>query len=173
MMKSLLAKIALIGAMAVAVTVTSAPQLHAESDSQERGLKGSWEIQITQPNLDPLPFGLDFRILRTVTEDGVVDAYAFPGFGAQGPQPGLVSNPGHGTWKHASGRRKYSAVVKYFQLDQSAFPYVLHSTGKVTEEISVSKDGDSYTSTFVTEIFNPSGQLIFTNYGGTIAKRIK
>lgn len=171
MMKNVLAKMALIGAMAVALT--SAPQLHAESDRQERGLKGSWEIQITQPNFDPLPFGLDFRILRTVTEDGVVDAYAFPGFGAQGPQPGLVSNPGHGIWKSASAPRKYSAVVKYFQIDQAAFPYVLHSTGKVSEQISLSKDGDSYTSSFVTEIFDPSGQLIFTNLGGTIAKRIK
>ena len=150
------------------------PQLHAGSPEQEeRGLRGSWEIKITQPDLSPLPFGLDFRILRTVTVDGVVDAYAFPGFGAAGPQFGLVSNSGHGTWSNAGGPREYKVVVKYFQLDHSAFPFILHSTGTVTEQIKVAKDGESYTSQFTTEVHRPDGTLIFTNQGGTIATRIK
>jgi hypothetical protein len=154
--------------------IASRPDLRAAtSRNEERGLRGSWEITITQPDLSPLPFGLDFRILRTVTAEGVVDAYAFPGFGAAGPQVGLVSNSGHGTWSNAGGPRKYKAIVKYFQIDHSLFPNVLHSTGTVTEEITVSRDGDSYTSHFVTEIHLPDGTLIFTNEGGTIAKRIK
>lgn len=162
---------ALVGVIAAALV--SAPQLRAEGEREERGLKGSWEIQITQPDLQPLPYGLDFRILRTVTQDGVVDSYAFPGFGPAGPQPGLFSNGGHGDWSNAGGPRKYNAVVKYFQIDQTAFPYVLNSTGKVTEQIRVSRDGNSYTSTFTTEIYNPAGVKIFTNVGGSIAKRIK
>jgi hypothetical protein len=170
--KRVLARVALVGVLAT--TVASGPQLRATSpDNEERGLRGSWEIKITQPDFSPLPFGLDFRILRTVTSDSVIDAYAFPGFGAAGPQFGLVSNPGHGTWSNAGGPRQYKAIVKYFQIDQSNFPFVLHSTGTVTEEITVSRDGDSYTSQFVTEIHLPDGTLIFTNQGGTIAKRIK
>jgi hypothetical protein len=158
----------------LAAAVAGGPGLHAVSpEKEERGLRGSWEIKITQPDLSPLPFGLDFRILRTVTADGVVDAYAFPGFGAAGPQPGLVSNSGHGTWSNDGGPRRYTVVVKYFQLDHSAFPFVLHSTGTVTEQITVSQDGDSYTSQFTTEIHRPDGTLIFTNQGGTIATRIK
>jgi len=43
----------------------------------------------------------------------------------------------------------------------------------VTELITVSRDGNSYTSQFVTEIHLPDGTLIFTNQGGTIATRIK
>lgn len=167
-----LVKIALIGIMASAVV--SGPRMLAASDDHgPNKLEGSWEIQITQPDLSPLPFGLDFRILRTVTSEGVVDAYAFPGFGPAGPQPGLVSNPGHGTWKKAGPDRAYDVLVKYFQIDQTAFPNVLNSVGKVTERITVSPDGDSYTSQFVTQIYSPDGTLIFTNSGGTIAKRIK
>jgi hypothetical protein len=169
-MKRLLTRVALAGVLAV---VFASGHLRAVSpDDEERGLRGSWEIKITQPDLSPLPFGLDFRILRTVTSESVVDAYAFPGFGPAGPQPGLVSNSGHGTWKIA-GPRRYKAIVKYFQIDQSNFPFVLHSTGTVTEEITVSRDGDSYTSQFVTEIHLPDGTLIFTNQGGTTATRIK
>ena len=169
-MKRVLTRVALAGVLAI---VFASGQLRAGSqDNEERGLRGSWEIKITQPDLSPLPFGLDFRILRTVTSESVVDAYAFPGFGPAGPQPGLVSNSGHGTWKNA-GPRRYKAVVKSFQIDQSSFPFVLHSTGTVTEEITVSRDGDSYTSQFVTEIHLPDGTKIFTNQGGTIATRIK
>jgi hypothetical protein len=158
----------------LASAVATAPQLRAAwQDGEERGLQGSWEIRITQPDLSPLPFGLDFRILRTVTSEGVVDAYAFPGFGAAGPQFGLVANSGHGTWRNAGGPRKYTALVKYFQIDQTAFPFVLHSTGTVTEQITVARDGDSYTSQFVTQIHRPDGTLIFTNSGGSIANRIK
>jgi hypothetical protein len=171
-MKRVLARVALAGALATAVA--SGPALWAASgENEERGLKGSWEIRITQPDLSPLPFGLDFRILRTVTSESVVDAYAFPGFGAAGPQFGLVSNSGHGSWKNAGQPRQYRAIVKYFQIDQTSFPFVLHSTGTVTELITVSRDGNSYTSQFVTEIHLPDGTLIFTNQGGTIATRIK
>jgi hypothetical protein len=172
MTKRVLTKIALIVALATAVA--SGQQVRAASDEHElNGLEGSWEIKITQPDYSPLPFGLDFRILRTVTSEGVIDAYAFPGFGPTGPQPGLVSNPGHGSWMKAAGARTYNVTVKYFQTDESAFPYVLNSIGKVTEQIKLSRDGDSYTSQFVTQIYRPDGTLIFTNAGGTIATRIK
>ena len=166
------AQMVIVGVLAAAML--SGQQLRAAAhENGENGLEGSWEIKITQPDYSPLPFGLDFRILRTVTSEGVIDAYAFPGFGATGPQPGLISNPGHGSWKKAGGARKYDVTVKYFQTDPSAFPFVLNSIGKVTEQITVSRDGDSYTSQFVTQIYSPNGTLIFTNAGGTIATRIK
>lgn len=171
-MKRVLARAALVGVLATAVASGPQPQA-ASQENEERGLRGSWEIKITQPDLSPLPFGLDFRILRTVTSDSVVDAYAFPGFGAAGPQPGLVSNSGHGSWSNAGRPHQYKAIVKYFQIDQTNFPFVLHSTGTVTEQITVSSDGDTYTSQFVTEIHLPNGTLLFTNQGGTIATRIK
>ncbi len=171
-MKTRMFNVVLAGALAAAVL--GSQQLRAASnDNGQNTLEGSWEITITQPDYSPLPFGLDFRILRTVTAEGVIDAYAFPGFGPAGPQPGLISNPGHGSWKRAGGPRKYDVTVKYFQTDPSAFPFVLNSIGKVTEQITMSRDGDSYTSQFVTQIYSPNGTLIFTNAGGTIATRIK
>ena len=173
LMKRVLAKVALAGVLA-SVLVSGSPVRAAMNDDNEGNrLAGSWDIRITQPDYSPLPFGLDFRILRTVTAEGVIDAYAFPGFGPTGPSPFLVSNPGHGSWKRLPGGRRYSVTVKYFQMDQSNFPFVLNSIGTVTEEITVSQDGDSYTSQFVTQIHSPAGDLLFTNTGGTKATRIK
>ena len=172
MTKRVLANIALLGVLATAVV--SGPPLRAASDeNQVSGLEGTWDVTITQPDYSPLPFGLDFRILRTIRAESVIDAYAFPGFGPTGPQPGLVANPGHGSWEKAPGARKYTATVKYFQMDASAFPYVLNSIGRVTEQITLARDGESYTSQFVTQIYRPDGTLIFTNAGGTIATRSK
>ena len=166
----------IVTTLAMAGVVTAALgrgiELRASSAQNEHGLAGSWEIRITQPDLSPLPFGLDFRVLRSVTTDSIVDANAFPGFGPAGPQLGLVVNSGHGSWSKA-GPRQYTAMVKSFQLDQAAFPFVLHSIATTTEEISMSADGDSYTSQITTQVHRADGTLIFTNQGGAIATRIK
>lgn len=140
--------------------------------SQVRGddahtLEGSWDIVITTtPNP---PFQIPFRILRTVTRVGVVDAYAFPSIT---PTPGaLINSGGHGSWMKI-GPRLYSATVEYFQLNPSAPLDKLDTVGKVRENIEISKDGNSYISTFETTISLPDGTEIIHNAGRTEGKRI-
>ncbi len=138
-------------------------------DDDDSSLRGSWDITITTtPNP---PFAVPFRILRTVTGVGVVDSYAFPPIT---PTAGaLINSSGHGSWKKASGRRHFTVLVKYFQLNPATPLAVLDSIGTVRENITLSADGNSYTSFFWTEIALPDGTVIVQNSGSTTAKRIQ
>jgi hypothetical protein len=138
-------------------------------DNDKNTLKGSWDITITTtPNP---PFAVPFRILRTVTGTGVVDAYAFPPIT---PTAGaLINSSGHGSWKKVDGHRHFTVVVKYFQLNPATPLAVLDSIGTVTENITMSADGNSYSSFFLTEIALPDGTVIIQNSGSTTATRIQ
>ena len=168
MMKRFVQSIALTGCL---VAILASPvSLRADSDDHAgNSLKGSWDITITTtPNP---PFAVPFRILRTVSSEGVVDAYAFPPIT---PTVGaLINSSGHGSWKKAHGRRAYTVIVKYFQLDPSNFFAVLNSVGTVREEITLAPDGNSYTSVFQTDIALPDGTVIIQNSGATTATRIQ
>jgi len=121
-------------------------------------LQGSWDIIIT---------GSPYRILRSVSPVGVVDAYAFPAFTTT--VGSIVAGPGHGTWvKLSTG--VYAAAVDYFQIDIKTG--LLDSIGRVTEVITMGSDGNSYTSTFKTQVYSPAGALLLTNPGATSATRI-
>lgn len=143
--------------------------LRANSDDHAaNALKGSWDITITTtPNP---PFAVPFRILRTVSEDGVVDAYAFPPITPT--QGALINSSGHGSWKRV-GRLQFTAIVKYFQLNPSNPLAVLDSIGTVRENITLSADGNSYESVFWTDIALPDGTVIIQNSGSTTATRIE
>jgi hypothetical protein len=134
----------------------------AQGEHGSGKLEGSWNISIT---------GTPFRILRTVTDGGVVDAYAFPPFS---PTAGaLVNSGGHGNWKKI-GPQTYAVTVLYFQLNPALNPTfnILDTVGKVVETIQVSKDGQTYTSVFSTTISFPDGTLFIVNSGATSAQRI-
>jgi hypothetical protein len=160
-------RVALVAALVAAAGTWT--MLRADSDDHGAdALKGSWDITITTtPNP---PFAVPFRILRTVSEDGVVDAYAFPSITPT--QGALVNSSGHGSWKRA-GRRQFTVIVKYFQLNPSNPLAVLDSIGTVRENITMSADGNSYKSFFWTDIALPDGTVIIQNSGETTAKRIK
>jgi hypothetical protein len=159
---TLVAALALVGVSQFPVRAQS----NGLGDDQK--LEGSWDVTITQAG----PFvGTPFRILRTITSSGVVDAYAFPAFTIT---PGVVNTSGHGNWKR-TGNRLYSATVKYFQLNYAAVgvpPNVLDTVGTVRENITLSADGNSYTSVFLTTVTLPNGTVLLTNPGKTSAKRI-
>lgn len=155
----------------LALTFGSLPTVSASHDDDDQGdrdrIEGSWAIDIVNP------FNLPLRILRTITNGGVVDAYAFPPITAtQGP---LINSGGHGNWKKI-GPRTYAVTVIYFQLDprrNNDFPpLILDTVGKVRETIKLSKDAQSYTSNFLTDITFPNGSPATTNAGSTTAKRI-
>ncbi len=145
--------------LALALSVGSGVAIADHDDSPK--LEGSWMITIT---------GTPFKILRTFTDGGVVDAYAFPPIT---PTPGpLINSGGHGNWKKI-GPRTFAVTVKYFQLNpqlNSTFQ-ILDSLGTVRETVVLSKDGQSYTSVFQT-VVELSGGGIIPNAGATTATRI-
>jgi hypothetical protein len=154
-----------LGLIAAALLVigTAVPQSQAQDNSKARAIEGTWDIVIV---------GSPFRILRTYgREGGIVDAYAFPPFTAT-PGP-LINSPGHGAWVKHKGGREFGALVKYFQINPAAGFGLLDSFGIVKETITLSADGDSYTSDFSTDIFLPNGLVpIIHNAGKTQAVRI-
>lgn len=134
----------------------------ADGDDNEK-IEGSWLITIT---------GTPFKILRTITPGGVVDAYAFPPITPTvGP---LINSGGHGNWKKI-GPRTYAVTIKYFQLNPqlNATFEILDTLGTVRETIQVSKDGQTYKSVFDTVIELPNGIPIIHTGGETVANRIK
>ena len=166
--------VALVGALIA--TAGSATQLRAgwDDDHDRKGLEGAWDITITTtPNP---PFAVPFRILRTVTADGISDGYAFPPIrvsnGSLDFTPGYINSSGHGTWKRI-GPRQFAVIVKYFQLNPAHFFGVLDSIGTVTETITISKDGNSYTGNFSTVIQDPHGTVTAINGGTGTATRIQ
>jgi hypothetical protein len=154
---------------AAASTDGAAPLQREARAAEDRQLEGAWDIVITTtPNP---PFAVPFRILRTVTPTGVVDAYAFPSITPTKPTGvPLVNTSGHGNWG-VLDHGYYSVTVKYFQLNASALN-VLDSVGTVRENIRMAPDGNSYTSVFETTIALPGGVTI-TNQGRTEATRIR
>jgi hypothetical protein len=152
-----------------APTDAAAPLQREARASADRQLEGAWDIVITTtPNP---PFAVPFRILRTVTPTGVVDAYAFPSITPTKPTGvPLVNTSGHGNWG-VLDHGYYSVTVKYFQLNPSALN-VLDSVGTVRENIRMAPDGNSYDSVFETTIDLGKG-VTFTNQGRTHATRIQ
>lgn len=155
---------ALVAMLLLAGSIIGQQPALANGHDEDNTLEGSWFITIT---------GTPFSILRTYTKagNGIVDAYAFPPIT---PTPGpLVNSAGHGSWKR-TGTRRFTATVKYFQLNPAlngSFQ-TLDSVGTVRETIRLSKDGRSYTSEFSTEIALPNGMPIIQNAGATTATRI-
>jgi hypothetical protein len=157
-----LASICLVGAL-VALAGSFAPVRAAGNG--EKGLQGAWDAVI-----DNSPF----RILRSVSSESLTDAYAFPPFSPTPPGPiPFTNSSGHGAWEK-TGPREYKVTVKYLQLNTAAGFFVFDTYGVVRETITVSKDGNSYTSVFDTEIFWPNNTSTgIVNHGTTTATRIQ
>ncbi len=136
----------------------------AQSNNGNDPIVGTWDITIP---------GTPFKILRTYNSNGtIVDAYAFPPFTFT-PGP-LINSAGHGVWERI-GRGQYKAKVEYFQIDptkNSTFQ-VLDSIGTVRELVTIDDSTGAYSSSFTTEVHDPSGNLLITNAAQTTGKAVK
>jgi hypothetical protein len=161
---------------AVAILGTSQTFLQAQSPrlGNDHKLEGAWDVVIWLPlgsggSFIPTPF----RILRTITPVGVVDGYGFP---ALTFTPGATNSSGHGDYERV-GNNLYSATLKYFELNYGnpapPFGSVVSSIQTIQDQISLSADGNSYESTFVSTFRLPDGTVLGTNGGKTKATRIQ
>ena len=137
-MKRILTGVALVGVLATAAA--SGPQLLAASaENEERGLKGSWEIKITQPESFAAPIGPLFphSPYRDVRKRGR-RVRVSPGSDLVPTSLTLSAIPDTAHGKTPAGRASTKRLSKDLQIDQAGIPFVLHSTGTVTEQITVS-----------------------------------
>ena len=131
-------------------------------------LEGSWFATITATD----PAGLEpFKGLLTFTRDGnVIEARRL--YVPDSPFGPLIETPGHGSWVRV-GQRQFK--VKFMFLIQS-FPDGVHiGNDNIEMVLDVSRDGDSLSGTFVSQVRDPAtNSVVFFQAIGTItASRIR
>ena len=127
----------------------------------EQGLVGSWNLQVTLRDCQTDAPIVTFPAMNTYNQGGTTQQTAIPG--PEGP-----ALPGHGTWKHQTGRI-YSGAFQFFQLN----PDGTFSRVVVRSAINLGKSGDEYTSIDTAEIFDASGNVTDTACSTTTATRFE
>jgi len=121
-----------------------------EQTGVEKGLVGSWDLEVTLRDCDTGTAFASFTAINTYNQGGTMHQAAIL------PNPGVVPSGGHGVWSHLTGRH-YSAAFRFFSFNLAGV-----FTDKVTVRsiISLEQSGDSYTSTDTAEILLANGVLI-------------
>jgi hypothetical protein len=140
----------------------SAQDKSSELLQNEQGLVGSWNLQVTLRDCNSgFPF-VTFAAMNTYNQGGTTQQTAIPG--PEGP-----ALPGHGIWRHQTGRR-YSGAFQFFGLNPDP---TLTRRIIVRSAINLSRDGNSYTSTDTAEILNLNGDLLDRACSTTTATRFE
>ena len=129
----------------------------------DNGLIGSWDVLVTARDCEtgaPIPFIPVFPAMMTYDQGGTMQESDLGG-------PGIIRLQGHGVWRHQIGRQ-YSAAFRFLNfLPDRTFI----GTNVVRSSVSVSLDGNEYTSTDTVEILDPNGGVVATGCATTIATR--
>jgi len=136
--------------------------LRTEGVANEQTLVGSWSLQVTLRDCQSgTPF-VSFPAMMTYNQGGTTQQTA-------PPEPGGIFLPGHGAWGHKTGGG-YSGAFQFFSLNPDGS--VARRT-VVRSAITLSRDGDSYSSTATSETFDASGNLLFRACSTTTATRFQ
>lgn len=118
-------------------------------DDNEKKLEGSWNIQVTRRNCQTGEALVTFPTMTTFMSGGTMQDYGI----ALAP---TGRGPGHGVWRHQSGRR-YSAAFQFFLFGADGI-----STGKqiIRRQIELSRSGNGYAAVGAVEVFNTGGTVV-------------
>jgi hypothetical protein len=131
-------------------------------DNGSNGLEGTWRAQVTVQDCQTGVTLRAFPAMFAFAKGGTVN------FTTAGQLPS-VATPGLGAWHHVDGHT-YSAVSEVFIFSLAGAWIQTH---RFTRIIEVSNDGNEFTDTIGLEIFNPTGNLIATGCGTTVANRLE
>ena len=105
----------------------------------------------------------------------LIETPGTPGVGLGSP-PLQRGSPGLGTWQHL-GERHYSAVFRFFRFTvekvNNVDTFVFAGTQIVYKDIELSKDGDAFTSTGTTDIFDATDHFITKRCTTGTARRLE
>lgn len=142
-----------IGAALVAITMIAGLTQVWVSAQEENGVQpllvGSWDIQVTIRDCstgDPIPGFPIIPAMVTYHQGGTMSESDLGG-------PGIIRLEGHGVWRRIVGRQ-YSAAVRWLNFLPDRTPLGLQI---LRQNITVSKDGASFTSTDTVEFVAPDG----------------
>jgi hypothetical protein len=149
-----MSKRAIVGVVALIATVmVPAGAVPASSDSGfpsrfGPSIVGSWDVTVTL--LNP-PAGLPpmQRSLATFDGDGgTIESAAVPG---------NVRGASHGTWER-TGRDTFAMTRVFFRFNPQTGAYI--GTQKINANIRVAPDGESFNAVSVSELRDPSGNVV-------------
>ena len=151
-----------VTSLALVALLTFAGVLASAQKSNDQGLAGSWDLQVTLRDCESgFPF-VTFAAMNTYNQGGTTQQVAIP-------EPGTTALAGHGVWKHDIGR-SYSGAFRFLIVNPD--PALVRRV-TVRSAISLSLDGNSYTSTDAAEIRNMNGDLIQSACSTSVATRFE
>ncbi len=150
----------LVGMLVLVFGLTAMAQ--SVDNGSSNGLEGAWRTQVTVRDCQTGVALRAFPAMFAFAKGGTVT------FTTAGQLPSLAT-PGLGVWHHIDGHT-YSAVSEVF-IFSTAGAWI--QTHRLTRVIEVSDDANEFTDTIALEIFNPTGNLIATGCGTTVASRME
>jgi hypothetical protein len=142
--------------LGVALTLMVYVPTHGQGSSGNKPV-GTWNVVITRPTAPPGQ-PLSFPALWSFVPGGVLLTSG----------TSFVHTPGHGVWERDSGR-SYTAVLEFFRLDLQG-QYL--GSQRVTLEIELAADGNSFTATNAIELLDPDGTVVGTGTATSVGTRM-
>jgi len=161
-MKGLFWKGVLAAAIFFPVFSGSTGQAEQQQQGQEqRGIEGVWDISVTGVSCATGALLFTGRVIHMFIDGGTMTEIA----------DRSNRSAGLGTWRHLGGRN-YSAVHEF--IEYSAFgPNTFNGTAVVAREIELSKNGDEFTATATSKVFDKNDNLINTGCATSTATRFE
>jgi len=133
-----------------------------ESESQGKGLQGTWRVQLTVRDCQTGAALRTFPALFTFDKGGTLSVTT------AGQLPAL-STTGLGVWRHTDGHA-YSAVSEAFVFSPAG---VWIQTHRLTRAIEIGDNKDEFTDTVALQIFDTNGNVIVTGCATSAGSRFE
>ncbi len=124
--------------------------------SAQPTLQGAWDTQVTATDCNGNIL-VTFRVFETFHQGGTST-----GIGTLSPAPNI------GTWQR-KGMRTFKSTLYGPDFNPDGTPA---GTSIVTRHIQLSADGNHFTSTATTVVFDTDGNLVFSGCGTDVATRL-
>jgi len=148
--------------VSAAATKPQAPEKSEESQSTGGKIEGTWRVQVTLHNCQTGAELRTFPALLTFANGGTLT-------GTSTVLSSGLRSPDHGIWEH-SGGHNYRAVDEAF-IFNPAGAWV--STQRLTQNIELASDGNTFSSNANTEFFDTAGNLTSTGCATAVATRME
>ena len=127
-----------------------------------RRLEGVWNIQVTGRNCLTGDAIRTFPSMFTMMRGGTMKEW---GSGL----PPATRGSGHGVWSHDSGRR-YTSAFQFFRFNADG---TYAGRQIIRQQIRLSNDGNSFTSTATAQVLDTAGNVLATNCSTGVATRFQ
>ncbi len=138
-------------------------RIQEDSSRQSGGrLEGTWDVQVTIRNCQTDAAIRTFASLTTFMSGGTA-------LDSTSGIPQGLKTPGHGIWSHVTGKT-YRFSFKFFSFDAGG-----NFTGWtiIRHQAQLNSRATRYTSAGTAEVYDPTGNLIFTGCSTTTATRFE